>query len=66
MLTWFYEIRGAEYRLVRKDGAFKTEWEAIAAGTRYLQTNKATVGRPDYQQEIFSVTAGQTLVGRIQ
>jgi hypothetical protein len=66
MWEWFYEIRGAGNRLVRRAGAFNTEQEAITAGTRYLQDNKAAVVRPDYPDEVFSVMTGQKLVRESQ
>jgi len=49
-LMWFYEIRGTGNRVVKRDGQFATEAEAIAAGNAYLTNNKASVlreRRPD-------------------
>ncbi len=57
---WFYEIRGTENRLVRRDGQFVTEEEAIAAGNAYLIYNKAAVLRKDDPTETFSIMAGRT------
>jgi hypothetical protein len=56
---WFYEIRGTGNRIVKQDGRFMTEPEAIAAGTEYLKNNKATVQDPKNPGEVFSVMAGR-------
>ena len=55
---WFYSIRGSANRLVKKsDAIYATEQEAIAAGTEYLKSNKASVHRASDPNEIFSVMA---------
>jgi hypothetical protein len=66
MWEWFYEIRGAGNRLVRRAGAFNTEQEAIAVGTRYLQDNKVAVVRSDCPDEVFTVMTGEKFVGGSQ
>jgi hypothetical protein len=51
MWSWFYVIRGAGDRLVKRDCGFNTEREAIAAGRKYLRNNKAKVIRPEHPDE---------------
>jgi hypothetical protein len=63
MWVWFYEIRGRSNRLVKRDGEFDSEKEAILAGTRYLQNNKAAIMQPDNPDEVFTVMSGRKLLG---
>ena len=37
MLVWHFEIRGARNRLVKRDGAFTIQEEALRIGTKFLQ-----------------------------
>jgi hypothetical protein len=57
---WFYEIRGTGNRLVKRDGQFRTEEDAIATGYAYLADNKAAILRRDDLDEVLSVIAGRT------
>jgi len=63
MWSWFYVIRGAGDRLVKRDGGFNTEREAIAAGRKYLRNNKATVIHPEHADESFAVKSEKELMG---
>ena len=56
---WFYEIRGTGNRLVRRDGRFTTEQDAIDAGNAYLTNNRATVQRNENPTEVFSIMTGR-------
>jgi hypothetical protein len=56
---WFYEIRGTGNRLVKRDGRFMTEHEAIDAGNAYLTNNRSSVQRPEDPAEVFSIMAGR-------
>ena len=56
---WFYEIRGTGNRLVKRDGRFTTEQEAIDAGNLYLKNNRAAVQRREDPNEVFSIMAGR-------
>ena len=56
---WFYEIRGTNNRLVKRDGRFATEQEAIDAGNSYLGNNRAAVQRREDPNELFSIMAGR-------
>jgi hypothetical protein len=64
--SWFYVIRGAGDRLIKRDGGFNTELEAIAAGRKYLRNNKATVIRPEHPDESFAVKSEKELIGGSQ
>jgi hypothetical protein len=56
---WFYEIRGTNNRLVKRDGRFAAEQEAIDAGNSYLRNNRAVVQRTEDPNEVFSIMAGR-------
>jgi len=56
---WYYVIRGTGNRLVKRDGHFETENEAIAAGRAYLENHRASVMRRDDPTEVFTVMAGR-------
>jgi hypothetical protein len=58
---WFYEIRGTGNRLVKRDGRFATEQEAIDAGNSYLTNNRASVQRKEDPSEVFSIMAGRNV-----
>jgi hypothetical protein len=45
--------------LVRRDGQFATEAEAIAAGNAYLTNNKASVIRKGDPTEVFTIMASR-------
>lgn len=57
-MKWFYLIQGTGSRLVREDGEFATAEEANAAGKAYLENNRASLGRIDDPQEVFTVMTG--------
>ncbi len=45
-MAWFYEIRSQNNDLVKSDGGYKTEAEAMAAGKAEAQRLKSTGAMP--------------------
>jgi hypothetical protein len=58
-MKWFYEIRGTGNRLVKRDGQYNTEQEAISAGNAYLKNNRVSVQRKEDPNEVFTIMAGR-------